>query len=94
MAHATPDELVEARRKLAEIQWQEFDPATAIAGQTAEIARQDSDYQRLLDEYERFWPDRLDDPHYLRILDLELDQHESLAEELNLMKSALADLLV
>jgi hypothetical protein len=32
---------------------------------------------------------RLDDPHYLAILNLKLEQHESLAEELHLMKSAL-----
>lgn len=87
---AAPEELVEIRRQLTQSGHENFEPDSAIAAQTAETARQDADCERLIDEYERFWPDRLDDLHYLAILDLKLDQHASLAEELHLMKSTLA----
>lgn len=85
----TPDVLMEIQRRFKESNDEDFDPASAIAEQTAEVASQDADCARLVDEYERDWPDRLDDPHYLAILNLKLEQHESLAEELHLMKSAL-----
>ena len=90
MQVATPDELAEIQRALKEAQHDEFHAASAIAKQTEEVARQDADYERLIDEYERHWPDRLDDPHYVAILNLKLDQHPALVEELHLMKSVLA----
>lgn len=86
---ASPDQLIEIKRSLGKSDHKDFDPASAIAEQTAKLASQDADYERLIDEYERFWPDRTDDSHYLAILNLEPDQYESLAEELHLLKSAL-----
>ena len=90
MQVATPDELAEIQRALKEAQHEDFHAASTIAKQTAEVARQDADHDRLIDEYERHWPDRLDDLHYVAILNLELEQHPALVEELHLMKSALA----
>lgn len=88
---AGPDEVAEILRNYrVATQDENFDPASAFVEQAAEVARQNADYERLIDEYERHWPDRLDDPHYLAILDLKLEQHESIAEELHLIKSSLA----
>ena len=87
--NATPEEIAQIQRYHKESQKKEFHPESAIAEQTAEVARQDADCKRLLDEYKRDWPDRLDDPHYLAILDLKLEDHQSLVEELHLMKTSL-----
>jgi len=89
MEHATPDDMAEIRLALKKANHENFHAASSIASQTAELARQDAECERLIDEYERDWPDRLDDLHYVAILNLELEQHPALAEELHLMKSAL-----
>ena len=89
MLRASPEDRLEMRRRFKETQNREFDPETAVAEQQARYAAKHAEYEVLLDEYERDWPDRLHDPHYLAILNLRLEQHDSLAEELHLMKCSL-----
>lgn len=89
LLRANPEARLEMLRQLKENpNMADFDPETAVAVQTASHAARQEEYEILLDEYEREWPDRLDDPHYLAILDLTLEQHDSIAEELDLMQSS------
>jgi hypothetical protein len=91
LQRATPHDRVEIERKLLETRGENFDLAGFIAETTAEIAGHDAEFDRLIDEYECCWPDRLDDTHYTAILHLEREQHDALAEELALLSAALAD---
>ncbi len=88
MHRASPEDREDMERQFRDVHQSAYDDPALNARYTARFEFENSEFARLLDEYEHSWPDRMDDPHLVRILHVDPAEYDGMAEELALIVSA------